>query len=75
MLQRSRDSSTVKRETRRRILSSQQLSLENFNLPVRLKQYIMETVTWVMELSFNELLNAIYYLFREYQENSIFNYS
>ncbi|MDE2820854.1 MAG: hypothetical protein OXI40_14070 [Chloroflexota bacterium] len=52
-----------------------QLGLENFNLPVRLKQYIMETVTWVTGMSFNELLNAIYYLFPEYQENSIFNYS
>ncbi len=52
-----------------------QLELENFSLPAALGQYIRETVTWVLDMSFNELLGAIYYLFPEYHENSAFRYS
>lgn len=52
------------------------LSFSNFILPRALKRYIKETVEWVMGMSFYELLNAIYYLFPEYHENSlIINYS
>lgn len=52
-----------------------QLGLEDFNLPNDLIQYIRETVAWVIEMSFDELLGAIYYLFPEYHENSAFRYS
>ncbi len=55
--------------------TAHQLKLENFNLPAELKQHIKETVTWVLGMSFKQLLNAIYYLFPEYHENSLFNYS
>jgi len=55
--------------------TAHQLDFENFNLPDDLKHHIKETVIWVIVMSFNELLNAIYYLFPEYHENSLFNYS
>lgn len=52
-----------------------QLDLEDFNLPNELVEYIKEAVAWVIDMSFDELLGAIYYLFPEYHKNSAFRYS
>ncbi len=40
-----------------------------------IKQYIQDTVAWVVDMSFGEIVRAVYWLFPEYRENSIFNYS
>ncbi len=48
--------------------------IENIELPVKLSQFIKESVDWVLSMDFRELVQAIYYLYPEYQENSRFVY-
>ena len=48
--------------------------LDDIQLPAGLKQYIEDTVDWVIDMSFAELVRAIYLLFPEYRENSRFDY-
>jgi len=48
--------------------------IESVELPDRLTRYIEESVDWVIDMDFPELVRAIYYLFPEYQENSRFAY-
>ena len=40
-----------------------------------IKTFIRRTVAWVEGMSFGEIVRAVYWLFPEYRENSIFNYS
>ena len=40
-----------------------------------IKTYIKVTVEWVANMSFGEVVRAVYWLFPEYRENSIFIYS
>ena len=40
-----------------------------------IKTYIIDTVAWVEDMSFGEIVRAVYWLFPEYRENSVFNYS
>ena len=49
--------------------------LDGLQLDEDIKQYIHDTVAWVVEMSFGEIVRAVYMLFPEYRENSIFNYS
>ena len=46
-----------------------------FQLDEDIKEYIRATVAWVVDMSFGEIVRAVYRLFPEYRENSIFNYS
>ena len=48
--------------------------VDDINLPVDLSEYIVETVDWVMDMSFDELVRAIYLLYPEYRANSRFHY-
>jgi len=48
--------------------------LDDIKLPADLKRYIADTVDWVIDMSFAELVRAIYLLFPEYRENSRFRY-
>jgi len=48
--------------------------LDDIKLPADLKRYIADTVDWVIDMSFAELVRAIYLLFPEYRENSRFHY-
>ncbi len=43
-------------------------------MPKRLKRFIQESVDWISDMDFQELVRAIYYLYPEYQENSRFVY-
>ncbi len=40
-----------------------------------IKTYIEDTVAWVADMSFDEIVRAVYWLFPEYRANSIFHYS
>ncbi len=40
-----------------------------------IQQFIQSTVAWVADMSFGEIVRAVYWLFPEYRENSIFKYS
>ena len=48
--------------------------LAQLDLPAPLQQYIEDTVAWAIDMSFAELVRAIYLLYPEYQENSRFEY-
>ena len=48
--------------------------IEPVELPDSLTRYIQESVDWIIDMDFPELVRAIYYLFPEYQENSRFAY-
>ncbi len=48
--------------------------LDDIQLPTELKRYIEDTADWVIDMSFAELVRAIYFLFPEYRENSRFDY-
>ncbi len=48
---------------------------ESLQIDDDIKTYIQDTVAWVAEMSFGEIVRAIYWLFPEYRENSIFVYS
>lgn len=48
--------------------------IQSIELPDRLRCYIKESVGWIIDMEFPELVRAIYYLFPEYQENSRFAY-
>lgn len=48
--------------------------IESVELPDSLTCYIEESVDWIIDMDFPELVRAIYYLFPEYQENSRFAY-
>ena len=49
--------------------------LDGFHLDEDIKGYIKDTVAWVVDMSFGEIVRAVYRLFPEYRENSIFDYS
>ena len=48
--------------------------IPSVELPDSLTRYIEESVDWIIDMNFPELVRAIYYLFPEYQENSRFAY-
>lgn len=48
--------------------------IQSVGLPDSLTRYIKESVDWIIDMDFPELVRAIYYLFPEYQENSRFAY-
>ena len=48
--------------------------IEPIELPKRLKRFIKESVDWIADMDFQELVRAIYFLYPEYQENSRFVY-
>ena len=48
--------------------------IESVELPDKLTRYIEESVDWIIDMNFPELVRAIYFLFPEYQENSCFAY-
>lgn len=49
-------------------------SAVSVELPDSLTRYIEESVDWIIDMDFPELVRAIYCLFPEYQENSRFAY-
>lgn len=49
-------------------------AIEHIELPEKLSKFIKESVDWVLSMDFRELVQAIYYLYPEYQENSRFAY-
>lgn len=51
------------------------INFDGLQLDEDIKQYIKDTVTWVVEMSFGEIVRAVYRLYPEYRENSIFKYS
>lgn len=51
------------------------INFDGLKLDEDIKAYIKDTVTWVVEMSFGEIVRAVYRLFPEYRENSIFKYS
>ena len=54
---------------------SEPINFDGIHLPTDLKDFIKATVEWVMDMSFRELVSAVYMLFPEYRVNSIFDYS
>ena len=48
--------------------------IQSVELPDRLTRYIQESVNWIIDMDFPELVRAICCLFPEYQENSRFAY-
>ena len=48
--------------------------IESIELPMRLERFIKESVDWISDMDFQELVRAIYYLYPEYQESSRFVY-
>ena len=48
--------------------------IESVELPDSLTRYIKESVGWIIDMSFPELVRAIYCFYPEYQENSRFAY-
>ena len=62
-----------KRQDRYTIAES--VDLDAMPIDERLLQYIRETVAWVADMSFGEIVRAIYWLYPEYREKSIFKYS
>ncbi len=50
-------------------------NLDDLQINEDIKQYIKDTVAWVVDMSFGEIVRAVYWLFPEYRENSIFKYS
>lgn len=61
--------------SKREYSASEQVSFGECRLPDHVKRYIRETVDWARQQSFQELVRSIYYLYPEYRENSIFDYS
>lgn len=53
---------------------AEECDLSSIQLPAKLQECIDETVDWVMDMSFAELVRAIYLLYPEYHENSRFHY-
>ncbi len=51
------------------------VDIDSFQLDDDIKAYIKETVAWVVDMSFGEIVRAVYRLFPEYRDNSIFKYS
>ena len=51
------------------------VDIDGIQLDDDIKEYIKDTVAWVVDMSFGEIVRAVYRLFPEYRENSIFNYS
>ena len=51
------------------------VDIDAIQLEEDIKEYIKDTVAWVGDMSFGEIVRAVYLLFPEYCENSIFNYS
>ena len=50
-------------------------NLDDLQIDEDVQAYIKDTVAWVIDMSFGEIVRAIYWLFPEYRENSVFNYS
>ncbi len=50
-------------------------NLDDIQFDEDIMQYIKDTVAWAVDMSFGEIVRAIYWLFPEYRENSIFTYS
>ena len=48
---------------------------QRIQLDGEITNFIKNTVAWVIDMSFGEIVRAIYWLFPEYRENSIFRYS
>ena len=48
--------------------------IEFIDLPIAVERFIKESVDWISQMDFQELVRAIYYLYPEYQENSRFVY-
>lgn len=51
------------------------INIDGLQLDADIKQFIKDTVAWVVEMSFGEIVRAVYRLYPEYRENSIFKYS
>ena len=51
------------------------VDIDEIALDEDVKEYIKDTVGWVLDMSFGEIVRAVYQLFPEYRENSIFKYS
>ena len=51
------------------------VNLDGMRIDEELLRYIRDTVAWVADMSFSEIVRAIYWLYPEYRENSIFKYS
>lgn len=47
---------------------------DTVNIASDIRQYIKETVDWVIDMSFGEVVRAVYRLYPEYRDNSVFRY-
>ncbi len=54
---------------------SEDVSYDELHLDEDLKRYIKQTVAWVADMSFGQLVRAIYRLYPEFLERSIFPYN
>lgn len=54
---------------------AEQVDLDRLQFDEDIKKFIKDTVAWVVDMSFGEIVRAVYRLFPEYRENSIFAYS
>lgn len=53
---------------------TEQIHLDDFPLDEDIKQFIKDTVAWVADMSFGELVRAIYLLYPEFIEQSKFEF-
>ena len=49
--------------------------LDDISLPADVERFIEDTVDWVIDMTFAELVRAVYLLFPAYRENSRFDYN
>lgn len=54
---------------------AKRVQFEEITLPTDMRDYIQKTVCWLKDMTFEELVRAIYFLFPEYRSNSMFSYS
>lgn len=54
---------------------AEQFDFDGLQIDNDIKQYITDTVAWVVDMSFGEIVRAVYLMYPEFRENSIFNYS
>ena len=51
------------------------VSLDDLDIPPAINAYILRTVAWAQDQSFQELVRSIYFMYPEYREKSVFQYS
>ncbi len=54
---------------------AEQVNPDGSRIDEDINEDIKDTVAWVVDMSFGEIVRAVYRLFPEYRENSVFDYS